>query len=243
MKLCKSATCLMVIISFLPAQLEKVEHKPNPTKMVDFGDLAEGPYQKLVIRNVMVIPGHGGPANGPFDILVTGNVIAKIQRHDPKKPDKMKGDRIIEGDNLFIMPGMLNLHLHLRNESLPLDYIFYLQLATGVTSIGPAEEKRVQKILEAERNNEVISPLLFPLYGWGSKTDFDEVFIMDPANADKVAKKMIKNSFPSSPGTIWSCPRCRASEISEPLGAPWEISGRNTSNTPAIPSGARTFES
>ena len=46
----------MVIISFLPAQLEKVEHKPNPTKMVDFGDLAEGPYQKLVIRNTMVIP-------------------------------------------------------------------------------------------------------------------------------------------------------------------------------------------
>ena len=84
MKLGKLATFLMVIISFLPAQLEKVEHKPNPTKMVDFGDLAEGPYQKLVIRNAMVIPGHGGPANGPFDILVTGNVIAKIQRHDPK---------------------------------------------------------------------------------------------------------------------------------------------------------------
>jgi len=113
----------MVIFTFLPAQLEKVEHKPNPTKMVDFGDLAEGPYQKLVIRNAMVIPGHGGPANGPFDILVTGNVIAKIQRHDPKKPDRMKGDRVIEGDNLFVMPGMLNLHLHLRNESLPLDYI------------------------------------------------------------------------------------------------------------------------
>ena len=91
------------------------------------------------------------------------------------------------------MPGMLNLHLHLRNKSLPLDYIFYLQLATGVTSIGPAEEGRVQEILEDERNNEVISPRLFPLYGWGSKTDFDEAFRMDPANADKVAKKMIKN--------------------------------------------------
>jgi hypothetical protein len=60
MKLGKLATFLIVIISFLPAQLEKVEHKPNPTKMVDFGDLAEGPYQKLVIRNPMVIPGHGG---------------------------------------------------------------------------------------------------------------------------------------------------------------------------------------
>ena len=193
MKLRRIAIFLVIMATFLPAQLEKVEHKPNPTKMVDFGDLAEGPYQNLVIRNVMVLPGHGGPANGPFDILVTGNVIAKLQRHDPKNPDRMKGDRIIEGDNLFVMPGMLNLHLHLRNESLPLDYIFYLQLATGVTSIGPAEEGRVQDILQAERDNEVISPRLFPLYGWGSKTDFDEEFIMDPANADKVAKKMIKN--------------------------------------------------
>ena len=36
-------------------------------------------------------------------------------------------------------------------------------------------------------------PRLFPLYGWGSKTDFEQEYIMDPANADKVAKKMIKN--------------------------------------------------
>ena len=49
----------------------------------------------------MVIPGHGGPAYGPFDILVTGNVIAKMQRHDSKKPDRMKGDRIITFDTNF----------------------------------------------------------------------------------------------------------------------------------------------
>ena len=184
----KVVITFIICFSLMPAQLEKVEFKPEPTKMVEFGDLGAGPYKRLVIRNVMVLPGHGGPAAGPYDILVTGNVIAKLQRHDPNNPDRMEGDRVIEGENLYIMPGMLNLHLHLRNKSLPLDYIFYLQLATGVTSIGPAEEGRVQEILEDERNNEVISPRLFPLYGWGSKTDFDEEFRMDPANADKVAK-------------------------------------------------------
>ena len=134
----------LAIFTLLNAQLEKVEHKPNPKNMVDFGDLGAGPYKRLVIRNVMVIPGHGGPATGPYDILVTGNVIADMKRHNPKNPNQLEGDRIIQGENLFVMPGMLNLHLHLRNEKLPLDYIFYMQLATGVTSIGPAEEGRAE---------------------------------------------------------------------------------------------------
>ncbi|MBH50727.1 MAG: amidohydrolase family protein [Candidatus Neomarinimicrobiota bacterium] len=193
MKLRDIAFIIVFSLSIVFSQYEKVEFKPNPSKQVDFGDLGAGPYKNLVIRNAMVLPGHGGPATGPYDILVTGNVISKLQRHDPNKPGRMKGDRVIEGDNLFVMPGMLNLHLHLRNKKLPLDYIFYMQLATGVTSIGPAEERRVQNILGAERNNEIISPRLFPLYGWGSKTEFKEDFLMDPKNADQVAKKMIRN--------------------------------------------------
>jgi len=83
--------------------------------MTDFGELAEGPYERLVIRNVMVIPGHGGPARGLFDILITGNVIAEMRRYDPfAEPEeedepRLTGDRIIEGDGKYVMPGMLNL--------------------------------------------------------------------------------------------------------------------------------------
>jgi hypothetical protein len=183
----------LLLTSPLFSQLEKVEHKPVPKKMVDFGDLGTGPYKRLVIRNVMVIPGHGGPATGPYDILVTGNVISEMRGHNPDEPTRMKGDRVISGNNLFVMPGMLNLHLHLRSEDLPLDYIYYLQLATGVTSIGPAEQNRVQDQLEPERNNEIIAPRLFPIYSWGSKTDFDNDFLMNPENADRVAKTMIRN--------------------------------------------------
>ena len=47
MKLRILTTLIVAILSFISAQLEKVELKPNPTQMVDFGDLAEGPYQKL----------------------------------------------------------------------------------------------------------------------------------------------------------------------------------------------------
>lgn len=181
-----------IVVTPAAAQLEKVSLKPNPTETRSFGELAEGPYERLVLRNVMVLPGHGGPANGPYDILVTGNVIAEMQSHDPNDPDRMTGDRIIEGDNLFVMPGMLNLHLHLRGEELPLDYIYYLQLATGVTSIGPAEPDRVQDQLEAERNNEILAPRLFPIYSWGSKTDYSEEQLRDVSLAPQIAQEMIQ---------------------------------------------------
>jgi hypothetical protein len=179
--------------SRLTAQLEKVEARPNPSETRSFGDLAEGPYERLVLRNVMVIPGHGGPATGPMDILVTGNVIQEVRQHDRDNPTRMQGDRVIEGDGLYVMPGMINLHLHLREEALPLDYIYYMQLATGVTSIGPAEEGRVQEHLEPERNNEILAPRLFPIYGWGSKTDYDRDYLEDPANAPEIAREMVAN--------------------------------------------------
>jgi hypothetical protein len=173
------------------AQLARVQPNPDATEARTYGDLAEGPYNRLVLRNVMVLPGHGGPAVGPYDILITGNVIAEMSRHDRSDPDRMQGDRVIEGDGLFVMPGMINLHLHLREEALPLDYIYYMQLATGVTSIGPAEEGRVQDHLEAVRNNDILSPRLFPIYGWGSKTDYSEDDLMNPEMAPQIARDMI----------------------------------------------------
>ncbi len=192
---CAGAALATVLLGVLPAalagQLEKVALKPDVTETKTFGELAEGPYERLVLRNVMVIPGHGGPAVGPYDILITGNVIAEMRRHDRDNPDAMQGDRVIEGEGLYVMPGMINLHLHLRGPELPLDYIFYLQLATGVTSIGPAEEGRVQDILEAERNNEILAPRLFPIYGWGAKTDYSEEELLDPDLAPEIAREMI----------------------------------------------------
>jgi len=181
------------------AQLDKVQPQPEPKETKRFGELAEGPYERLVIRNVMVIPGHGGPARGPFDILVTGNVISEIRRFDPLgEPDpddepRLTGDRIIEGEGKYVMPGMINLHLHFREEALPLDYIYYMQLATGVTSVGPAEPERVEEHLEPERSNAILAPRLFPLYSWGGTTDFSDEELRDPAMAAKVAEEMVSN--------------------------------------------------
>jgi hypothetical protein len=177
--------------------------RPVPTETKQFGDLAEGPYERLVIQNVMVLPGHGGPAAGPYDILITGNVIAEMRRFDPisaeraraagESVDRLTGDRVIDGSGKFVMPGMINLHLHLREEALPLDYIYYMQLVTGVTSIGPAEEERVQDQLAPVWNNDILAPRLFPIYGWGGTTDYTDEQLRDPAMAPQVAREMIAN--------------------------------------------------
>lgn len=201
----KSAATLAIAIAALTlagptaAQKETVALKPVPKATKRFGDLAEGPYERLVIRNVMVIPGHGGPARGPFDILVTGNVIAEMRRFDPlaaPSPDaapRLTGDRIIEGDGKFVMPGMINLHLHFREDALPLDYIYYMQLATGVTSVGPAEDERVAHHLAAERSNEILAPRLFPIYSWGATSGFSAEQLRDPAMAPRIAREMAGN--------------------------------------------------
>ena len=39
----------------------------------------EGPFERLVLREVMMVNGEGAPPNGPVDILVEGNRIAEIR--------------------------------------------------------------------------------------------------------------------------------------------------------------------
>jgi len=174
------------------AQLGPVEMKPDPDRTRQFGDLAEGPYERLAIRNVRLLPGKGIAPGGPVDIVVEGNVIQEISGHDPD--EEIQADRVIEGDgNDYVMPGMINLHLHLRGEWLPLRYSYLMQLATGVTSIGPAEEERIQDDIEAIQNNEILGPRLFPIYGWGAKTDYAQEELEDPSMAPQIAEEMIAN--------------------------------------------------
>jgi hypothetical protein len=192
----KTLLLLSVVASLLwvgpvDAQKATIDLQSESVETKQLGDLAEGPYDRLVIRDVMVIPGYGGPPNGPYDILIEGNVISEIQQHDPE--DEMKGDRVIEGEGRFVMPGMINLHLHLRGEWLPLRYSYLMQLATGVTILGPAESERVQDDLEPIRNNGILAPRLFPIYGWGSKTDYSEEELRDPSMAPEIAEEMVQN--------------------------------------------------
>jgi YD repeat-containing protein len=180
-----------------------------------FGDLAAGPYDRLVIRNAMVIPGHGGPPTGPYDIVISGNVISEMTPFDPVaaarrgRTDRATGDRVIDATGLYVMPGMIDLHMHLRQEPMELEYVYYLKLAHGVTTVVPAADRGLKAGMEQaalSARNDVLAPRLFPIWGWGAETGLGREILENPAEASRVARAMAdKGAHVVSVGNLgWS---------------------------------------
>lgn len=167
----------------------------------DFGELAEGPYKRLVIRNAMVIPGHGGPPIGPYDIVIEDDHITEMIPFDPVTAERREdssrpsGDRIIDASGKYVMPGLIDLHAHLRQQPMPLEYIYYLKLAHGVTTFGPASDRGVQSAMEEvrrEEQNKILAPSMYPLWSWGSGLDYKQEFLENPDNAQRIAREMVE---------------------------------------------------
>jgi hypothetical protein len=216
--------------------------KQAPAQPSQFGDLAAGPYRRLVIRNVMVLPGHGGPPTGPHDILIEGNVITQIRSFDPvaaeraaqegRPLERLTGDRVIEGDGMYVMPGMLDLHHHVRGPELPLEYTYYLKLAHGVTTTVPATDGRFDRIVDDHRRAEryeVLAPRMFPIYGWGSGVNASREELEDPAQAPRIAQQMVRNGarVVSVGGLGWS-----PELFGAVCRAVWEAGGTTTVHLP-----------
>ena len=137
-----------------------------------------------------------------------------MKRFDPYFPaedrEHIEGDRVIDGTGKWVMPGMINLHLHLRDEPLPLDYVYYLQLATGITTVGPASDRGLDEAMtDAGRSarNEMLAPRMFPLWGWGEGiSGYSRAQLEDPAMAPEIALRSVDRS------TFWrTVARARAS--------------------------------
>ena len=164
-----------------------------------FGGLAAGPYDRLVIQGAMVIPGHGGPPAGPYDIVIEGNVISEMIPFDAVTAERRgstqrpTGDRVIDATGMYVMPGMIDLHQHFRTDALPLEYTYYLKLAHGVTTLVPAEGARLREQVSLSQENMILAPRLFQLYGWGATTDYGRAALEDPARAPEIARAMAQN--------------------------------------------------
>ncbi|NNC59126.1 MAG: amidohydrolase family protein [Erythrobacter sp.] len=160
MSIFRSVILALVAFAWMPAAAQEMMERV-PDRPVGEG---EGPYSTLLIKGATMIDGTGAPPEGPVDILVEGNRIARIARGG----SSMKADRIIDANDMFVLPGFVDVHGHNGDpQKAPQpSYGFKLWLAHGVTSVrgvgfgwGPDDPSLDQKRRSAA--NTITAPRLF----------------------------------------------------------------------------------
>lgn len=98
----------------------------------------EGPFDTLVIQNVMLINGEGAPPRGPVSIVVENDRIKSIVGSAPR----ISGARVIDASGMYALPGFIDSHVHIGNTGqgltgpvTPPEYVFKLWLSHGITTV------------------------------------------------------------------------------------------------------------
>lgn len=107
-----------------------------PGRPVDEG---EGPFESLVIEDVMLVDGRGSPPRGPVSIVISGDTIETISSNPVKREDIQHR---IDGTGMTVLPGFIDAHSHigypiqgLAGPVTPPEYIFKLWLGHGITTV------------------------------------------------------------------------------------------------------------
>jgi imidazolonepropionase-like amidohydrolase len=103
----------------------------------------DGPFTRLIIRGVTLIDGTGGPPRGPVDIVVEGNRVTSIANVGvPGVPiDSSRrprgAQREINANGMYLMPGLVDLHVHQGTQQKAAESEYYnkLWLGHGVTTV------------------------------------------------------------------------------------------------------------
>jgi imidazolonepropionase-like amidohydrolase len=123
--------------------------------------------KRLLIKNAMVIPGPGTPAYGPVDILAEDGLIARVGTANRNWPE---ADEVIDATDKYVMPGIVNTHMHWHEERvgpIPIQYERDLYLAAGITTareVGGNFEKTKQWRAESAAHT-IVAPriVLYPM--------------------------------------------------------------------------------
>jgi len=138
---------------------------PAPNRGANDG---RGPFPRLVIQNVMLIDGAGAPPQGPTNITIEGNRITQVGggggggrggRGAAGQPQA----EIIDGRGMFVMPGLIDMHVHAGGapKNADAEYAYKLWLAHGITTVrgvplGSFEFSKSEK--ERSAKNEIVAP-------------------------------------------------------------------------------------
>lgn len=147
-------------------------------------DLAEGPFNQLIIRGAMLINGNGAPPLGPVDVVVENDKIAEVRVvgypgvaiNNSRRPALKQGGKEIDAAGMFLLPGFVDMHGHIggAEQGADWDYVFSLWLAHGITTVREPSGRGLDWTLDLKKKaerNEIIAPRIFAYarFGSGSK--------------------------------------------------------------------------
>lgn len=144
-------------------------------------ELAEGPFNQLIIRSAMLINGNGAPPLGPVDVVVESDKIAEVrvvgypgvEINEKRRPILKPGGKEIDASGMYLLPGFVDMHGHIGGvaQGADWDYVFSLWLAHGITTVREPSGRGLEWTLDLKKKaerNEIIAPRIFAYTGFGS---------------------------------------------------------------------------
>lgn len=145
----------------------------------------EGPFERLILRGVIVVNGEGAPPIGPMDVVIEGQRIASIHNvgfpgvpiDDDNRPEVREGDRVMELEGHYLLPGFVDMHAHFGgdDQGVPAEYPAKLWLAHGITTIREPGSFNgldwVKSHQERSEENAIAAPRIVPYLGFGMGAD------------------------------------------------------------------------
>ena len=130
------------------------------------------PVKRLLIRNAMIIYGNAEPPFGPANVCIEDGRIARVGG----VPRDWRADAEIDATGKYVMPGIINGHMHLQDERggvpQPFQYEMNLYLAAGATTVRDvgADWKKAQEWRAQSAAQTLVAPRIL-LYEriWASK--------------------------------------------------------------------------
>ena len=187
-----SLTIFLLFLNFISfAQIEKAPARAE----------GDGPYNRLIIRGVMLVNSTGAPPMGPVDIVVEKNRIAEIKQVgypgvpiDPKNRPKLNaGDKELNCEGMYLMPGFIDMHGHIGGSSqgTPAEYVFKLWMGHGITTIrDPSAGNGLDWTLDEKRKsaaNEITAPRILAYTAFGMGSD-------KPISTPEQAREWVRNN-------------------------------------------------
>ena len=136
---------ILAVIMGMFAPAEPVSAQDDTSASSNQASWASGPFERLVIRNAILVDGTGAPAQGPMDIAIEEGRITQIRNIGapgiaPIAERRLaQGTREIDASGKYVLPGFVNLHGHIHDtdsgQGVPYNYILKLWLAHGITSV------------------------------------------------------------------------------------------------------------